>query len=144
MSVPRLTGVLETAIYVDDMARACTFYREVMAMSVMLDTPRLTAFDAGSGGVLLVFARGQSRDDMPGPGGVIPGHDGSGPLHLAFGVRDEDLAPWRARLQASGVAIRSEVAWPRGGRSLYFDDPDGHVLELATRGLWPNDRDRPA
>ena len=43
---------------------------------------------------------------------------------------------WRAHLTASGVAIRSEMAWPRGGRSLYFDDPDGHVLELATPGLW--------
>ncbi|MEH3035803.1 MAG: VOC family protein [Sphingomonas adhaesiva] len=144
MSIPKLVGLLETAIYVDDMTRACAFYREVMAMRAMLETPRLTAFDAGSGGVLLIFARGQSLDDMPGPEGVIPGHDGAGPLHLAFGIRDEDVASWRARLETAGVAIRSEVAWPRGGRSLYFDDPDGHVVELATRGLWPNDRDRPA
>ena len=25
----------------------------------------------------------------------------------------------------------------RGGESIYFRDPDGHVLELATPGLWP-------
>jgi len=25
---------------------------------------------------------------------------------------------------------------PRGGTSLYFRDPNGHMLELATPGLW--------
>jgi catechol 2,3-dioxygenase-like lactoylglutathione lyase family enzyme len=28
------------------------------------------------------------------------------------------------------------VGWPRGGRSVYFRDPDGHSVELATPGLW--------
>ncbi len=144
MATPRITGLLESAIYVDDMARACGFYRDVLGLMVMLDTPRLTAFDAGAGGVLLVFARGQSREDMPGPDGTIPGHDGAGALHLAFGIPADALAAWRTRLADAGVALRSEVTWPRGGSSLYFDDPDGHVVELATPGLWPNDADRPA
>jgi catechol 2,3-dioxygenase-like lactoylglutathione lyase family enzyme len=26
--------------------------------------------------------------------------------------------------------------WPRGGRSVYFRDLDGYLLELATPGLW--------
>ncbi|MDF2970539.1 MAG: glyoxalase, partial [Microvirga sp.] len=34
------------------------------------------------------------------------------------------------------IPIESRVTWPRGGTSLYFRDPDGHVLELATPGLW--------
>ena len=68
--------------------------------------------------------------------GTVPGHDGHGPLHMAFAIADDQYAPWRAHLSAAGVSIRSEVTWPRGGRSLYFDDPDGHVLELATPGLW--------
>jgi catechol 2,3-dioxygenase-like lactoylglutathione lyase family enzyme len=36
------------------------------------------------------------------------------------------------------VPVESEVSWPQGGRSLYFLDPDGMVVELATPGLWRN------
>ena len=26
--------------------------------------------------------------------------------------------------------------WERGGQSIYFRDPDGHLVELATPGIW--------
>ncbi|MEP7038442.1 MAG: glyoxalase, partial [Acidobacteriota bacterium] len=32
--------------------------------------------------------------------------------------------------------IESKVKWERGGTSIYFRDPDKHLLELATPGLW--------
>ena len=35
-------------------------------------------------------------------------------------------------------AVESRIGWLRGGTSLYFRDPDGHSLEVATPGLWPN------
>ena len=57
---------------------------------------------------------------------------------MAFAVPAGDLEAWRARLAEAGVALTGEMAWPRGGTSLYFSDPDGHVIELATPGLWPN------
>lgn len=135
---PAINGLLETAIYVRDMERAVRFYEEVLGLAPMLRTPRLTALDAGNGGVLLVFARGQTAEDSMTPGGVVPGHDGSGRLHFALAISADAYQPWRERLTELGVAIRSEVTWPRGARSLYFDDPDGHVVELATPGLWPN------
>jgi catechol 2,3-dioxygenase-like lactoylglutathione lyase family enzyme len=144
VSRPRIAGLLETALYVDDMARSVRFFRDVLGLSTMIESDRLTAFDAGHGGVLLVFARGQSGEDVATPGGIIPGHDGNGPLHMAFAIGADDVASWRAHFGAHDVAITSEVEWPAGGRSLYFNDPDGHVLELATPGLWKNDGDRPA
>lgn len=144
MSRPRVSGLLETAVYVDDMARSVRFFRDVLGLGELIESERLTAFDAGHGGVLLVFARGQSIEDIPTRGGTIPGHDGYGPLHMAFAIADDDYDPWRAHLDASGVAVTHEVTWPAGGRSLYFTDPDGHVLEFATPGLWANDGARPS
>ena len=78
--------------------------------------------------------RGAAPSRMPG--GAIPPHDGHGPLHIAFAVAAEDLGQWEERLGANGVAIEGRTHWSRGGESIYFRDPDGHLLELATPGLW--------
>jgi catechol 2,3-dioxygenase-like lactoylglutathione lyase family enzyme len=56
---------------------------------------------------------------------------------LAFAVDTDELDAWEARLAAAGVAIESRIAWARGGRSIYFRDPEGHSVELATPGVWP-------
>ena len=137
-SAPPINGVLETALYVDDMPRAVRFFADVLGLPVMLRTDRLTAFDAGASSVLLVFARGASQADVTGERGTVPGHDGAGPLHMALRISADAYDGWKARLEAHGVTLRGEMSWPAGGRSLYFEDPDGHVLELATPGLWAN------
>lgn len=140
---PPIRGLRETALYTDDLPRAVRFFGELLGLTILAATDRLVAFDAGAGGVLLLFPRGGATADVVTPTGTIPGHDGGGPLHLAFVIAAQAYDPWRAHLIAQGVAIRAEMRWPAGGRSLYFDDPDGHVLELATPGLWPNDGDLP-
>ena len=134
--MPRLNGILETAVYVDDMERAKRFYEDIMGLSPMFADNRLTAYDVAGRSVLLVFQRGGSVNAAKLPGGTIPGHDGSGPLHYAFAVGADELAAWEERLRERGVEIEGRVDWPRGGKSIYFRDPDGHLLELATPGLW--------
>lgn len=136
MSGPPLARVLETALYVSDLARARAFYAGVLGATVLLDTPRLVALGVAGQSVLLLFQRGATAEALPTPGGVVPGHGGDGVQHLAFAIAPATLAAWRAHLAAAGVALESEVAWPRGGTSLYVRDPDGHSVELATPGLW--------
>ena len=136
--MPRIEGLLETALYVADMDRAAAFFRDVLGLAPMIESPRLTAFDAGGSGVLLLFQRGATADDMVSERGVVPGHHGEGALHMAFRIAADAYDGWQAHLAAQGVTMRGEMAWPKGGRSLYFEDPDGNVLELATPGLWPN------
>jgi len=142
-TAPPITGVLETAIYVDDISRAASFYRDILGLRPLLEDARLVAFDAGPSSVLLIFLRGATLKDVVLPGGTIPAHDGSGPYHFALRIPAEAIAQWRDHLVARGVRITAEMAWPQGGESLYFNDPDGHVVELATPGIWSNDSDLP-
>jgi catechol 2,3-dioxygenase-like lactoylglutathione lyase family enzyme len=134
--VPKLDSVLETALYADDIARAAHFYEGVLGLPVLTSDSRFRAYDVGGRSVLLVFQRGATLETVTMPGGTIPPHDGHGPLHIAFAISADDLPGWERRLEAHGIAIEGRTDWRRGGHSIYFRDPDGHLLELATPGLW--------
>jgi catechol 2,3-dioxygenase-like lactoylglutathione lyase family enzyme len=128
--------VLETALYVGDLERAARFYEDVLGLAPLTSDSRFRAYDVGGRSVLLLFRRGATLETVRLPGGTIPPHDGHGPLHIAFAVPADCLASWEGRLEGRGVAIEGRTTWPRGGRSLYVRDPDGHLLEFATPGLW--------
>ena len=135
--MPDLLGVLETSLYVDAFERACPFYEQVLGLNSIYRDARLCAYDVGGRGLLLLFLRGHSLETVKLPGGTIPPHDGNGPAHIAFSIARDALAAWEAQLGDGGVCIEGRTTWPRGGESIYFRDPDGHLLELATPGLWP-------
>jgi catechol 2,3-dioxygenase-like lactoylglutathione lyase family enzyme len=136
--VPRLKRIVETALYVDDLERARAFYEDRLGLEPLLKTGTLFAFDVGAESVLLLFKRGASLAPQTSAGGSIPPHDGSGPLHIAFAIDADEIEAWEVRLDQSGIAVEGRMHWPRGGRSLYFRDPDGHLLELVTPGVWRN------
>ncbi len=135
-SPPPIDGLLETSLYARDVKRTAAFYRDLFVFRMLVDSPRLVAFDVAARSVLLVFQAGSTEDDIVDARGRIPGHDGGGRLHLALSIASEDLDAWRKRLADQGVEIVGEYRWRRGGVSLYFRDPDGALVELATPGLW--------
>jgi catechol 2,3-dioxygenase-like lactoylglutathione lyase family enzyme len=135
--MPKLLGVLETVLYVDDLARACAFYEQQLGLRSVYRDQRMSAYDVGGRSMLLLFPGGQSLETVHMRGGTIPPHDGSGPAHIAFSIAADELAAWEEYLRDAGIAIEGRTTWPRGGESVYFRDPDGHLLELATPGLWP-------
>jgi catechol 2,3-dioxygenase-like lactoylglutathione lyase family enzyme len=128
--------ILETALDCNDLRVSAEFYRRLFDAMPMLDSERLVVFEAGEGTLLLLFQRGKA-DPLPTPGGVIPGHDAGGPGHFACAIDTGQLAAWERRLADLEIPIESRVSWERGGTSLYFRDPDGRSVELATPGLWP-------
>jgi catechol 2,3-dioxygenase-like lactoylglutathione lyase family enzyme len=134
--MPKLDGILETALYTDDMARAQAFYEDVLELKPIFADARLRAYGVANRSVLLIFRRGAAKETATIPGGTIPGHDGAGPLHIAFAVGKDELERWEKHLTSRNVAVEGTTNWSRGGRSIYFRDPDGHLLELATPGLW--------
>jgi catechol 2,3-dioxygenase-like lactoylglutathione lyase family enzyme len=134
--VPQIRGVLETSLYVSDLERSRAFYGHLFGFQAMVQDERFCALDVTGRQVLLLFQRGGTAQPVATPGGVIPPHDGQGQLHLTFAIGRDELDPWERRLQQDQIPVESRVSWPRGGRSIYFRDPDGHLLELATPGVW--------
>ena len=135
--MPQVSGVLETALYVQDVEQSAQFYRALFGFETMVQDDRFCALNVAGKQVLLLFRIGSSSGPLETPGGTIPGHAGSGTSHLAFSIDKTALDPWRERLGAQGIAIESTVTWPAGGVSIYFRDPDEHLLELVTPGIWP-------
>lgn len=134
--MPALSAILETVLYVDDLNRAAAFYESVMGLPALHADDRMRAYDVARRGTLLLFVRGATLEPIETPGGTIPPHEGAGPLHVAFAIEKAELSAWKRHLAEHAVIIEGRMDWPRGGHSIYFRDPDSHLLELATPGLW--------
>ena len=127
---PNAEGILESSLYVTDVARSAQFYEKIFGFHVISDFgERGCAMKAGNRQVLLLFKKGGSRD-MTAP------HDGDGELHLAFAITAAELASWEVWLEENGIAVEEKHRWELGGHSLYFRDPDRHLIEVATPGVW--------
>jgi catechol 2,3-dioxygenase-like lactoylglutathione lyase family enzyme len=127
---PKTDGILETSLYVSDVPRSVRFYEGTFGFRVISEFgARGCAMHAGPRQVLLLFKKGASRA-MQSP------HDGDGELHVAFAIPADELANWESWLQISGIAVEEKRKWELGGWSLYFRDPDRHLIELATPGVW--------
>lgn len=127
---PKSEGILESSLYVDDVAASARFYEKVFGFAVISDFgERGCAMQAGNRQVLLLFKKGGSR-------AIRSPHDGDGELHLAFAIPAAELRSWEAWLAQNGIAVEEKRTWDSGGQSLYFRDPDRHLIEVATPGVW--------
>jgi catechol 2,3-dioxygenase-like lactoylglutathione lyase family enzyme len=139
--MPNLNGLLETALFVENLSRARDFYQQVVGLEKLRESEVGCLFVVARGQLLLLISQEKARVPSKTPGGDVPAclvgpGEALGAGHIAFAVGAAELDPWRTRLESKGVEVLSEVAWEGGARSLYFRDPDGHLLELATPGLW--------
>jgi len=132
-ATPPIGTVLETALYVADLDRSLAFYQHVLGLRLASEPlPRMCALNITKDQVLLLFSKGGSLQATVRPWGTIPPTDGDGSLHVAFFIPDSSFQMWHDHLGRLGVGVESLVSWPEGGRSIYFRDPDNHVIELKT------------
>jgi catechol 2,3-dioxygenase-like lactoylglutathione lyase family enzyme len=137
-----LNGLVETALFVEDLPRACEFYKQVLGLSKVKASDTGCMFRVADQRYLLIISRKAAHTpNKTASGDLLPPvalsqHDGRGPGHIAFGISKDTLDSWRARLANHDVDLLKEISWESGARSLYFRDPDGHMIELATPGIW--------
>jgi len=127
---PNSYGLLESALYVSDVSQSARFYEKTFGFRIIKDFgERGCALQAGTHHVLLLFKKGASLT-------IQSPHDGDGELHVAFATSSEELPHWESWLGTMGIPIEEKREWELGGQSIYFRDPDRHLLELATPGTW--------
>ena len=133
-----IAGVLETCLYASDLAAAERFYVGLLGLEPSAREPGRHLFMRCGAGMLLVFDPARTSTEPGAVGGVaVPAHGTRGAGHVCFRIDAGALAEWRERLERAGVAIEAEIAWPRGGTSLYVRDPAGNSVELAPAMIWP-------
>jgi catechol 2,3-dioxygenase-like lactoylglutathione lyase family enzyme len=127
-----LLGVLETALYADDLHTAEAFYSTVLDLELdSKEEGRHLFFKCGQA-MLLIFNASATAVQT----GPVPQHGAAGPGHVAFSVEATDLDAWIEQIESRGVEVEARIDWPAGGRSIYFRDPAGNSLELTTPQIW--------
>ena len=133
----RLRSILESSLYADDIDQAEAFYRDALGLDLMArEANRHLFFRCGSQ-MLLVFNPSRTIEETD----AAP-HGAHGAGHVAFGVPLSELDEWESHLKERGIEIEKDVTWPNSGRSIYFRDPAGNCLELASpliRGMAESD-----
>ena len=137
-----IAGVLETCLYAGDLDAAERFYVGLLGLELFAREPGRHVFMRCGAGMLLVFDPARTSAAPGEVGGVaVPAHGAHGAGHVCFRIEAADLASWRERLERADVPIEAEIAWPRGGASLYLRDPAGNSVELAPAMIWPSLRE---
>lgn len=131
------SAILESALYVRDLAAAEAFYGGVLGLRPLARVEGRHAFFACGGSVLLLFVAEATRKppalDARLP---VPPHGAEGQGHLCFEADAAGIEAWKRRLEAENIAVEADFEWPGGGRSIYFRDPSGNSLEFAERRIW--------
>jgi len=118
-----ITGLQDVYVNVADMDRAVAFYRDLLGLPLIEQSPWWSALDCG--GVRLGL-HGTGGDAVPS----IP-HDAHGPhTGAVITLRTDNIDADFARLAAAGVHFLAPIARESWGSLAMFTDPDGNVLKL--------------
>ena len=132
----KLERVLETVLYcrTENCDEVMRFYDDVLGLRenrLFAASPGLYRLGAT---VLLVFNADETNVKQSPPATGTTGR-----AHTCFVVSAAQFEDWKLRIEDADVKIIDEIAWapPLKGRSFYFNDPAGNVLEIADRDIWP-------
>ncbi|WP_428925434.1 VOC family protein [Marinibacterium sp. SX1] len=131
-----LDGLLEAAVYVDDLDAAEAFYGGLLGLERILRLDGRHVFFRCGRAVLLCFVAEATREPPHNPDLPVPSHGADGPSHVCFAASGTALVAWRERIEAEGLEIEQDFRWPNGARSIYLRDPAGNSVELAEPKLW--------
>ena len=116
----KVTGVDHVVLHVRDMARARHFYVDVLGMIVEHESSWQTFMHCGTQGVALFEVKDPE---------FLPGHDMN---HMALVTHEGSYESIKADLEKAGAKVEGREDDPT---CIYFDDPDGHRLQMLYPGF---------
>lgn len=127
----QFTQVKEICIYIKDLDRCEDFYHHQLGLPVISKVEGRHIFFRSGTNVLLCFIAEATKREKN-----LPPHYATGKQHLAFEVNPEDYAAVKKEVKQQGITITHLQRWKEDFESFYFEDPDGHVLEIVPKGIW--------
>ncbi len=130
------SAILESALYVDDLAAAEAFYAQTLGLERIAKAEGRHVFFRCGRGVLLLFNAEATREPASEAKLPVPAHGAVGEGHLCFSASAGEIETWKTHLESQGIPVEADFEWPNGGRSIYFRDPSGNSLEFAEPRIW--------
>ena len=128
----KINGILETILYGKNLNELADFYKNILGFEEVASTEgRNVVLSCGTSALVLF-----NPDASINKGGLFPYHGTTGPGHIAFLIKDEELANWKTHLEKHKITVEKEHKWQDGSLSIYFRDPANNSVELAPSSLW--------
>jgi lactoylglutathione lyase len=112
-------------VFVSDMSRAVSFYRDVLGLSLRFETSHWSEFATGGATLALHLTA------VPAPAGGNPHDESAGRCRPGFSV--ENLDEFHARMLERNVTWLHEPRQVFGARIAQYLDPDGLVVTVSER-----------
>lgn len=106
----------ERTIFTERVRETTEFYRTVLGREPIVENESIAIFEEGQTTLLIHETYEAGEDDLPADD------------HVAYGAEDLDRS--FEELASSGLDVMEPPAEYEWGRSAYFEDPDGRIVEL--------------
>ncbi|WP_375560419.1 VOC family protein [Bernardetia sp. OM2101] len=123
--------IKETCLYITDLDKTEEFYHKKLELPIISRKENAFIFFRVGSDVLLCFMNEYAKNQE-----TLPPHFANGKIHFAFEVKTEDYQTWKDKMKELEIKITHEQEWKNNLLSFYFEDPDGHVLEIVSEGIW--------
>jgi catechol 2,3-dioxygenase-like lactoylglutathione lyase family enzyme len=129
--------IVETCIYSPDLKIMKDFYVNRLGLDLISEEERRHVFLKAGKSMLLVF---NPENTSLAANSTFPTHGACtspSSIHFALEIEQAGYEAAKNLLAQNKIAIEKEMSWGSGGKSVYFRDPAGNLVEIVTKGQWP-------
>lgn len=129
--------IVETCIYSPDLKIMKDFYVNRLGLDLISEEERRHVFLKAGKSMLLIF---NPENTSLAANSTFPTHGACtspSSIHFALEIEQAGYEAAKNLLVQNKIAIEKEMSWGSGGKSVYFRDPAGNLVEIVTKGQWP-------